>query len=282
MVVHAGKKETGTPLADTPTRPATRHGGMRDLHESSFSLSGKSGAAVALRPPGLARSPASGGSWHQQGTWPRRGVPITPATSQGARTATAGCPGIPPLGLSPPPPQGVPAAIPRYPKIIPTSRTPRRSPPSPGWGPWQSREWPQSWDLQPPSPRPSLRAPSVVWLRWLGSGAGWGGAVPVRGALGGCGDGRSRVLHRGSPLPAPGGSGMLRAVLAGTCPVLCGHRGCSVPGRPGLGTGGPRTVSVLAQGRGCQRRCSGLVSAGQDWSGLVNVDQGWSGLVNVG
>ncbi|RLV85263.1 hypothetical protein DV515_00016142 [Chloebia gouldiae] len=39
VVVHAGKKETGTPLADTPTRPATRHGGMRDLHESSFSLS---------------------------------------------------------------------------------------------------------------------------------------------------------------------------------------------------------------------------------------------------
>ncbi|XP_025906251.1 dihydropyrimidinase-related protein 5, partial [Nothoprocta perdicaria] len=38
-VAHAGKKETGTPLADTPTRPATRHGGMRDLHESSFSLS---------------------------------------------------------------------------------------------------------------------------------------------------------------------------------------------------------------------------------------------------
>ncbi|NXD31617.1 DPYL5 protein, partial [Spelaeornis formosus] len=26
VVVHAGKKETGTPLADTPTRPATRHG----------------------------------------------------------------------------------------------------------------------------------------------------------------------------------------------------------------------------------------------------------------
>ncbi|XP_010706433.1 dihydropyrimidinase-related protein 5 [Meleagris gallopavo] len=47
-VVHAGKKDTGTPLADTPTRPATRHGGMRDLHESSFSLSGKRGPA----PPG--------------------------------------------------------------------------------------------------------------------------------------------------------------------------------------------------------------------------------------
>lgn len=48
MVVHAGKKETGTPLADTPIRPATRHGGMRDLHESGFSLSGKSGAGVGL------------------------------------------------------------------------------------------------------------------------------------------------------------------------------------------------------------------------------------------
>lgn len=42
VVVHPGKKESGTPLADTPTRPVTRHGGMRDLHESSFSLSGKS------------------------------------------------------------------------------------------------------------------------------------------------------------------------------------------------------------------------------------------------
>lgn len=41
VVVHPGKKEMGTPLADTPTRPVTRHGGMRDLHESSFSLSGK-------------------------------------------------------------------------------------------------------------------------------------------------------------------------------------------------------------------------------------------------
>lgn len=44
VVVHPGKKEMGTPLADTPTRPVTRHGGMRDLHESSFSLSGKSRA----------------------------------------------------------------------------------------------------------------------------------------------------------------------------------------------------------------------------------------------
>lgn len=183
VVVHAGKKETGTPLADTPTRPATRHGGMRDLHESSFSLSGKSGAAVALRPPGLAGSPASGSSWHQPGTWPHRAVPITPATSQGARDATAGCPGIPPLGLSchplrqavPTTPAGRSRCHPRYPKIIPTSRTPRRSPPSPGLGPWQSRGCPQSWDLQPPSPRPSLRAPSVVWLRWLGLGASWGG-----------------------------------------------------------------------------------------------------------
>ncbi|KAM9617221.1 dihydropyrimidinase-related protein 5 isoform 3-T3 [Morphnus guianensis] len=60
VVVHAGKKETGTPLADTPTRPATRHGGMRDLHESSFSLSGsqiddhvpKRASARILAPPG--------------------------------------------------------------------------------------------------------------------------------------------------------------------------------------------------------------------------------------
>ncbi|KAL7987146.1 hypothetical protein Chor_006065 [Crotalus horridus] len=60
MVVHAGKKETGTPLADTPTRPVTRHGGMRDLHESGFSLSGsqiddhvpKRASARILAPPG--------------------------------------------------------------------------------------------------------------------------------------------------------------------------------------------------------------------------------------
>ncbi|XP_042717412.1 dihydropyrimidinase-related protein 5 isoform X3 [Chrysemys picta bellii] len=60
VVVHAGKKETGTPLADTPTRPATRHGGMRDLHESGFSLSGsqiddhvpKRASARILAPPG--------------------------------------------------------------------------------------------------------------------------------------------------------------------------------------------------------------------------------------
>ncbi|CAJ0937841.1 unnamed protein product [Ranitomeya imitator] len=39
VVVNAGKKETGSPMADTPTRPSTRHGGMRDLHESGFSLS---------------------------------------------------------------------------------------------------------------------------------------------------------------------------------------------------------------------------------------------------
>ncbi|KAK4825049.1 hypothetical protein QYF61_023053 [Mycteria americana] len=63
VVVHAGKKETGTPLADTPTRPATRHGGMRDLHESSFSLS----ASVPARPvlheaPVLRRSPAACGT----------------------------------------------------------------------------------------------------------------------------------------------------------------------------------------------------------------------------
>lgn len=46
VVVHPGKKEMGTPLADTPTRPVTRHGGMRDLHESSFSLSGKGEGVV--------------------------------------------------------------------------------------------------------------------------------------------------------------------------------------------------------------------------------------------
>ncbi|XP_077345232.1 dihydropyrimidinase-related protein 5 [Lithobates pipiens] len=60
VVAHAGKKETGSPLADTPTRPITRHGGMRDLHESGFSLSGaqiddhvpKRASARILAPPG--------------------------------------------------------------------------------------------------------------------------------------------------------------------------------------------------------------------------------------
>lgn len=57
IVVHPGKKEMGTPLADTPTRPVTWHGGMRDLHESSFSLSGKGEGVV-----GASRQDKSPGS----------------------------------------------------------------------------------------------------------------------------------------------------------------------------------------------------------------------------
>lgn len=40
-VVNSGKRDFGASDLDTPTRPCTRHGGQRDLHESSFSLSGK-------------------------------------------------------------------------------------------------------------------------------------------------------------------------------------------------------------------------------------------------
>lgn len=40
-VPNSGKRDIGIPDLDTPTRPCTRHGGMRDLQESSFSLSGE-------------------------------------------------------------------------------------------------------------------------------------------------------------------------------------------------------------------------------------------------
>jgi len=40
-VLNSGKRDLGGSDLDTPTRPCTRHGGVRDLHESSFSLSGE-------------------------------------------------------------------------------------------------------------------------------------------------------------------------------------------------------------------------------------------------
>lgn len=39
-VQNSGKKEVGPSDGDMNPRPCTRHGGMRDLHESSFSFSG--------------------------------------------------------------------------------------------------------------------------------------------------------------------------------------------------------------------------------------------------
>lgn len=59
-VVSTSGKESGPSEGDAAARPSTRHGGMRDLHESSFNLSGtqtddhvpKRASARILAPPG--------------------------------------------------------------------------------------------------------------------------------------------------------------------------------------------------------------------------------------
>ncbi|MGH0147001.1 UNVERIFIED_CONTAM: hypothetical protein FKN15_015082 [Acipenser sinensis] len=50
-VVSTSGKESGPPDGDAAARPSTRHGGMRDLHESSFNLSGPAEFGNHGKPP---------------------------------------------------------------------------------------------------------------------------------------------------------------------------------------------------------------------------------------
>ena len=65
-VANSGKRDAAASDLDTPTRPCTRHGGLRDLHESSFSLSGNNQHIHFLFGPCLMTQGAEEGGFHRK------------------------------------------------------------------------------------------------------------------------------------------------------------------------------------------------------------------------